>query len=208
MSRTGRRRGASTTRADLLEIARRRFAEAGYEATSMRGIAAEAGVDPSVVVHFFGSKDGLFRAAVGWPFDPAHLTAEIMVKGGDDLGAGVARTFLGYWDDPVTGPALLALLRSATSHETSAGLLREFLGRRLFQHVTSLLDGPDVDLRIDLAAGQLVGVAVLRYGLRVEPIASRSIDELVEWLAPTLNGYLRPAVRSDLAGHGSRARLD
>jgi AcrR family transcriptional regulator len=192
MVRTGRRPGVSTSRARILEIARRRFAEAGYDATSMRAIAAEAGVDPSVVVHFFGSKDGLFRAAVGWPFDPAGLPAEVEASGGGDIGLGLARTFLGHWDHPDRGPALLAMLRSAMSHPTSALLLREFLGRQLFANVPSGLRGPDAGLRVNLAASQLIGVAVLRYGLRVEPIASQHIDELVAWLAPTINRYLNP----------------
>ena len=190
MTRTGRRPGISTTRATILEIARRTFADAGYAGASMRAIAAEAGVDPSVVVHFFGSKDGLFQAAVGWPFDPTGLTQEVESKAEGDIGAGLARTFLRYWDDPKTGPSLLAMLRSAMAHPTSAALLREFLARNMFATVTELVQGDDVALRVDLAAGQLVGVAVLRYGLRVEPIASQSVEELVEWLAPVLNGYL------------------
>jgi AcrR family transcriptional regulator len=190
VTRTGRRPGTSTTRAAILEIARRRFSDSGYDVTSMRAIAAEAGVDPSVVVHFFGSKDGLFRAAVGWPFDPAGLASEVEERGRGNLGEGLARTFLGYWDDPRTGPPLLALLRSATSHETSATLLREFLGRALFSQVASVLGRPPEPLQVELAAGQLVGVAVLRYGLRMEPIASATTDELVARLAPVLDQHL------------------
>jgi AcrR family transcriptional regulator len=156
----------------------------------MRAIAAAAGVDPSVVVHFFGSKDGLFRAAVGWPFDPTGIAHEVQTRGKGDLGTGLARTFLSYWDDPGTRPSLLALLRSAMSHETSAVLLREFLGRQLFSQVATVVGRPPDPIRVDLAAGQLIGVAVLRYGLRIEPIASQTIDELVTWLAPVLNHYL------------------
>jgi Tetracyclin repressor-like, C-terminal domain len=84
------------------------------------------------------------------------------------------------------------MLRSAMSHPTSALLLREFLGRQLFANVPGDLRGPDAMLRVNLAASQLIGVAVLRYGLRVEPIASQRIDELVAWLAPTINRYLNP----------------
>ena len=190
MARTGRRPGKSTTRAAILEVARRRFSESGYDATSMRAIAAEAGVDPSVVVHFFGSKDGLFRAAVGWPFDPSGIASEVELRGKGDLGAGLARTFLGYWDDPRTGPRLLAMLRSATSRETSATLLREFLGREIFSQVAPVLGRPPEPLQVELAAGQLVGVAVLRYVLRIEPIASTPIDELVARVGPVLDHHL------------------
>ena len=97
MPRTGRRRGPTTTRAVILEVAARRFAEAGYDATSLRAIASEAGVDPAVVVHFFGSKQGLFQAAVGWPFDPSDVLADVTGQGAEPLAAGLARTFLGFW---------------------------------------------------------------------------------------------------------------
>jgi AcrR family transcriptional regulator len=199
MGRTGRRPGPSTTRGAILEAARRRFAEAGYDGASIRAIAADAGVDPAVVLHFFGSKDGLFRAAVGWPFDPAAVAAQITAPGPDGIGARVARVFLGFWEDPTTRASLLALLRSAMTHEASAALLREFAVRHLFVQLTGLVGGPQGELRVNLAAAHLIGVAVLRYALRVEPIASASVDELVAWLTPPLTHYLGPE-SSDGAG--------
>src|ERR671937_1385992 len=99
MGRTGRRRGPSTTRGAILEAARRRFADAGYDGASIRAIAADAAVDPAVVMHFFGSKDGLFRAAVGWPFDPAPLADALGAPGPGSLGARLTRTFLTTWQD-------------------------------------------------------------------------------------------------------------
>jgi AcrR family transcriptional regulator len=192
MVKTGRRPGANTTRTAILEVARRRFAEAGYDATSMRAIAAEAGVDPSVVVHFFGSKDGLFRAAVGWPFDPAAVSARILEGGPANLGASITRGFFDYWDDPTIGASLLALLRSAMSHETSAALLRAFFARELLGQVAGSVKGSAAPLRVNLAVAHLLGVAVLRYGLRVEPVASLSKDALVDWLTPAISRYLVP----------------
>lgn len=158
----------------------------------MRGIAVEADVDPAVVVHFFGSKDGLFRAAVAWPFDPAAAAADITGPDTEGLSARVARTFFGFWEDPATQPALLALLRSAMSHETAATLLREFVVLQLFTHVTGLLDGPQAQLRVQLAAAHLIGLAVLRYALCFEPIASANSDEIVAWVTPALRSYLEP----------------
>jgi AcrR family transcriptional regulator len=158
----------------------------------MRAIAAEAGVDPAVIAHFFASKDGLFRAAVGWPLDPDRVGAELTGPGPEGIAARIARTFLGAWEDPVTGPALLAMLRSAMSHETSAALLSEFAVRQLFGQVTAVVGGPEAELRVNLAAAHLIGVAVLRHGLCVEPIASASVDDLVAWLAPELAHYLEP----------------
>ena len=93
MARTGRRPGPSTTRAAILDAARRRFASAGYDATSLRAIAADAGVDPAVLLHFFGSKQALFRAVVGWPFDPARLPPELARLDAERAGAQLARTF-------------------------------------------------------------------------------------------------------------------
>lgn len=186
MARTGRRRGLSTSRAAILEAARARFAQAGYDATSLRAIAGDAGVDTGVVLHFFGSKDGLFRAVVGWPFDPTGVEAQIL----DDLGKGLARIFFSYCEDPSTGPALAALLRSAMSHAQSATLLREFVGRRLFAAIATQMSSPNASLRVELASAQLIGIAVLRYILRVEPIASATVDELVDWVEPVLERYL------------------
>jgi AcrR family transcriptional regulator len=197
MPRTGRRPGPSTTRAALLEVARRRFAEGGYDGTSLRAIAADAGVDPAVAVHFFGSKDALFRAAVGWPFDPAAVAARLAQVDADELGPTMARLFLELWDDPATGAALSAVLRSAMTHEASAALLRAFVGQQLFGRLGHVVGGPDAAMRIELAAGQMIGVAVLRYVLRVDPIASAPTEELVGWLGAALSRYLGPPV-----GHG------
>jgi len=191
MPRTGRRPGPSTTRATLLEAARRRFAEGGYDGTSLRAIAADAGVDPAVAVHFFGSKEALFRAAVGWPFDPAVVAERLAGVGADELGPAMTRLFLDFWDDPATGASLSAMLRSAMTHEASAALLRAFVGQQLFGRLGHLVGGPGAALRIEMAAGQMIGVAVLRYILRVEPIASASTEELVDWLGPALSRYLR-----------------
>ena len=190
MARTGRRPGPGTSRGAILDAARRCFAHAGYDGASIRAIAAQAGVDPAVVLHFFGSKHGLFTAAVGWPFDPAVIASELAAVGTERVAARLARVFLGFWEDPLTRGPLLALLRSAMTHEPSARLLREFVVRELFASIASLVTGPDAQLRLELAAGHLVGVAVLRYALSVEPVASASVEELVRLLTPSLAPYL------------------
>jgi AcrR family transcriptional regulator len=203
MARTGRRRGPNTTRAAILDAARRWFADAGYHAASIRSIAADAGVDPAVVVHFFGSKDHLFRAALGWPFDPAGVASQIAGPGPAGIGARMARIFLAFWEDPTSRASLTAVLRSAMTHDASAALLREFVVHQLWANLGSFVDGPQAVLRVQLAASQLIGVAVLRYILRVEPIASASTDELVVWLTPALTNYLEPNTfdTRESAGH-------
>jgi AcrR family transcriptional regulator len=192
MARTGRRPGANTTRSAILQAARRRFAETGYNATSLRSVAADVRVDPAVVLHFFDSKDGLFQAAVGWPFDPETAAADIFGPGPETIGARIARVFINFWEDPATGAALLTLLRSAMTHEASAAQLREFVIHQMFAQVVRVVGGPDAELRVNLAAAHLIGVAVLRYALHIEPIASATPDELVDTLTPALSHYLEP----------------
>lgn len=188
----GRRPGPSRTRDALIEAARRRFAETGYAGTSLRAIAGEAGVDPALVTHFFGSKENLFREVLGWPFDPAVAAERIAGASAEPgrLGERLARFFLETWDAPTTGPSLLAVLRGALSHHESARLLREFLWQQMFSQLARRLENPPDPFQVQLAASHLIGIAVLRYGLELEPIASASIDSLVEQVAPTLDGYL------------------
>jgi AcrR family transcriptional regulator len=190
--RRGRRAGSPDTRNAVLEAARRKFAEGGYTRTTIRAIAADAGVDPALVVHFFGSKEALFRAVIEWPFDPEVLLERLAAPGPDSLGRRLAQGFLEFWASEETGPRLQAVFRSAVTHEEGAALIRQFLTEVLYDRVARIIGvGSDrARLRIDLALGQLLGVAVLRHILRIEPIASAPIDELVDQLAPTLDAYL------------------
>src|SRR5262249_24663403 len=137
-------------------------------------------------------KEALFRAALGWPFDPAAVAARLAEVDADELGPTMARLFLELWDDPATGASLSAVLRSAMTHEASAALLRAVGGQQLFGRLGHLAGGPDAALRIELAAGQMIGVALLRHVLRVEPIASAPTEELLGWLGPALARYLGP----------------
>jgi len=191
VARTGRRPGPTSTRSTILEAARRRFAAAGYSATSLRGIAADACVDAGVVLHFFGSKEGLFRAAVGWPFDPARAEQTLLSSSAEPLGTRLAQTFFEYWEDPTTGPALAALLRSAMTNVEAAALLREFVAHELFGRVAAQFAPDQTQLRVQLAAAQLVGIAVLRNLLQLEPISSAPIENLVAWVGPNLERYRR-----------------
>src|SRR5690242_14376813 len=102
MARTGRRPGATVTREAILDAARRRFAEAGYDQTSIRAVAADAGVNPALVMQFFGSKEALFQAAVRWPFDPIEVAPHLVGQGRAGLAERLARTFLTLWEAPDT----------------------------------------------------------------------------------------------------------
>jgi AcrR family transcriptional regulator len=186
----GRRPGNPATRQVVLDTARRMFANAGYDKTSVRDIAAGAGVDPALIRHYFGSKAELFRATMGWPFAPAQIAAQI--AGGDrgEMGARLARVFFEVWEQPDTRAPLLAILRGAATHEESATLVRQFIQGQVYRQMADELRGPDAELRIDLAMSQLLGIAYLRHILRVEPIASTPVDELIARVAPAVTAHL------------------
>ncbi|MBF6132076.1 TetR family transcriptional regulator [Nocardia otitidiscaviarum] len=193
----GRRPGKTDTREVLLATARRRFAATGYERTSVREIAAEAGVDPGLIRHYFGSKAELFRATMGWPFQPADIAARIVDGDPERLGERLTRVFFEIWDNPDTRAPLLAILRGAATHDESATLVRQFIQGRVYSEIASALPFPEAELRIDLAMAHLVGVAYLRYILRVEPVASEPREGLVARIAPAVSLHLGDGPSTD-----------
>lgn len=188
--RTGRRPGDARTRDQILAAARESFGANGYDATTMRGVATAAGVDAALVHYFFGTKDGLFAAVMKVPVSPSQVAEEVLAGGVDGLGDRLARRFLEVWDDPETGPPLVGLIRGAASHQPSADQLREFVGREILGRIAATLGRPDAALRANLCGAQLMGTALLRYVLRVEPIASAEREAIAAWLGPTLQRYL------------------
>ena len=189
--RTGRRPGDSGAREAILREARQSFGSAGFSGTTIRGVARAAGVDPALVHHYFGTKDELFAACLELPFDPSVLIAGLLAGGLDGLGERIVRTFLGVWDaTPGQGP-LLALIRSAVSDERAAQSLRDFVSRVLLGPLARAAGPESVELRASLAATQIVGLAMARYVVRLEPLASASADELAPILGPTLDRYLQ-----------------
>ncbi len=164
------------------------FGDRGYDKASIRAIAREAGVDPALVHHFFGTKEELFAAAMQFPVDPAVLLGGIFAGPRSSIGERLARTFLGIWADERLRPQFLGIVRSATTSEQGAALLREFVSERILARVGDGLGTPTLNLTA--AAAQMVGVVMLRYVLEIEPIASAGEEELVALLGPTLQRYL------------------
>ncbi|MGC4805832.1 TetR family transcriptional regulator [Micromonospora sp. DT233] len=191
--RTGRRPGNPDTREAILDAARSGFAERGFDATSIRSIAAAAGVDPALVHHYFVSKDQLFLAAMGAPLDPGELLPAMLGEDPDAVGERLVRTFLGIWDSPTTGIAAVALVRSAVSNEWTARMLRDFLVTQVLRRVMDHLDVDPAEraLRGSLVAAQLVGLAMMRHVIRLEPAASAPAETLVAAIGPTIQRYLR-----------------
>jgi AcrR family transcriptional regulator len=188
--RTGRRPGDSGTRAEILNAARRLFAEHGYAGATIRAIAQEAGVDGALVHHFFASKEGVFAAAIEETFAPAEILPPVLAAGSEGMGERLVRTFLAKWEEPKTDQQLLAVLRSAVSNDVAAQLLRNFLNQQLLGRITDALDDADSELRSTLIGAQLVGVAFLRYVLRYGPIARMDTEVLVQLLSSTIQHYL------------------
>lgn len=191
----GRRPGSSNTRDVILNVARRRFAQAGYDHATIRAIAAEAGVDPGLVIHFFASKQHLFREAVGWPVEPSDVIERVLKAGAEDRPEHLARLFVELWENASVRDALLAVLRSALSNDDAARLVQATFQGGLVRKVARTLGGREAELRVELAAAQLLGMAILRYVVRVEPLASAPPTTVIRRLAPALDQHLSATQR-------------
>jgi AcrR family transcriptional regulator len=189
--RRGRRQGEPVSRDVVLAAAKRRFATEGYEKTTLRAIAGDAHVDPSMVLYLFGSKEELFRESLRLIINPDVLMAAL--TGGDDpdIGTRMARTYLSIWETPDTATSMRAMLQSATSNSDAHDAFRGFMQNYVLTAVSGVLGGGEqARLRAMLAASNLVGTALLRYIIEVPPLATLSADEVVHLIAPTLTRYL------------------
>lgn len=189
MPRTGRRPGSGGTREKILAAARAHFSEVGYDGATVRGIAGVAGVDPALLSHYFGSKEDLFLAAVEFPVDPAVFVPRLLEPGLDGLGDRLVRFFVRTWDSPAGSP-MLALIRSVVGSERAAANLRDFVSREVLARLAAAIRLDHPELRATLAASQLIGLAMLRYVVKVEPLASAGEDEIAAWLGPAVQRYL------------------
>jgi AcrR family transcriptional regulator len=191
LARTGRRPGNQDTREEILAAARHAFAERGFDNTSIRTIAAGAGVDPALVHHYFGTKDQLFLDAMQVPFDPAKVVPHILAAGIDEVGERVVRTLLSIWDSAAGGPAA-ALVRSAVSNETIARMLRDFVVTRILRRIGRDLGYEPAEgaMRANLVATQIGGLIMVRYILKFEPLASAPPEAVVALIGPTVQRYL------------------
>jgi AcrR family transcriptional regulator len=195
--RTGRRPGDHAAREDILRAARRAFGERGFAGATIRAIAADAGVDPALVLHYHRTKADLFAAAVRLPLSPSESFAALEPVGLDDLGESVLRLVLAIWEDPDALDAWLGLIRSATTDHAAATMLRDLVTNVVVERTGDLLrlDDAAVAYRVSLVGSQIVGLGLARHVLRLEPLASASTSDLVSAVAPTLQRYLTGALR-------------
>ena len=191
MNRTGRRRGKQETRDLILAAARRGFATRGYDATSVRAIATDAQVDPALVIHYFGTKEALFVEATGLPPAVPGLIASLAGLPFEDFGRVLAGTYIRFVDSDDSRNAILALVRSAVSHDEAATMLRDLLTAQLLPVITRHTGHPDAQLRASLIAAQLIGIAMLRHVLRLDALAKATPDDIAALVGPVIQQYLK-----------------
>ncbi|MFP3881362.1 MAG: TetR family transcriptional regulator [Actinomycetota bacterium] len=188
--RTGRRTGSPDTRSEIIDAAKRVFGKMGYDRATVRGIATEAGVDPSLIYHYFGAKDELFAASIDIPIPAAEALRSVFAADREDLGRRLAETFFFVWEQETARASLLGILRSAIGGEDQAAeAFRQFLTASVLDQISPLIGGENPRLRALLMASQLVGVAMTRYVMRLEPIASAPIEDIIELVAPRIQSY-------------------
>lgn len=192
--RTGRRRGQSQTREAIADAARAQFAELGFDRATIRGIAAAAGVDPALVVHFFGRKDALFRAVMTLPPEVGDAMAALADGDRETIGRRLAELVAGLMANPRSRAVLLGRIRGASSHDEAADLVREGVTRDL-QRLVSAITDDEPEKRAALVGSQIVGLAFARHVVGIEPLASLSAAELVDAIAPTFQHYLVEPLR-------------
>jgi AcrR family transcriptional regulator len=188
--RRGPRPGGADTRVALLDAAREVFAEHGYEGATMRAIAARADVNAAMVIHWFGSKEGLFaEAVIDVPFDLRGLVGRLLDGDVGGLGARIVRTFLTNCD-AAGGGVFAALLRSGAGHPQANHHLHEFMITNILAPVLRAVGVDQPDFRAVLVATQLVGIAVIRYVARFDQFATTDIDRIVTAVASTVQRYI------------------
>ncbi len=202
-ARSGRRPGASGTRERIRAAARSSFGELGFEGTTIRGVAAAAGVDPALVHHYYGSKQRLFVAAMELPADLGAVVPDLLAGAPDELGERLVRFALDLWDTPSMRPLMLGLVRSATTDPVAAEMLRALLAQGPFAAIARAVDRPDADLRVALVASQLVGLAMARHIVGVEPLGTADPDLLARAIGPTIQHYLVGDLAGDPRGGGA-----
>lgn len=186
----GRRRSGTDSRAEIVAAASREFIDHGYDAASVRGIARRAGVDAALVHHYFADKAELFTEAVQAPIRPDRIVAQILQGPRDQVGDSLVRMLMSALEEPKARDRAIGLVRTALGHDFAATMLRQFLFREVFHRIAQGLGVPDGELRATLAATQVVGLMVVRYGVRAEPLASASIDEVAKRVGPVIQWHL------------------
>jgi AcrR family transcriptional regulator len=188
--RRGRRPGASGTRDAIAEAARRCFGEVGYDRAGIRDVAELAGVDPALVMHYYGSKQKLFVSVMALPFEPEDVLPALVRDVAADAGERFARFIVGVHERPEQRMVMVGMVRAAAAEPEIADLVRELVSARIVDAIAAGLDVPDAGARASLVASQVIGLIMARYVIRIDPLARLAPDTLVAALAPVFQHYL------------------
>jgi len=195
MSAAGRRPGNADTRGEIVEAAKRVFAAKGYDGTSLRAVAREAGVDPALVHHYFDGKASLFVAAMALPFDPRNVKEAAQLV--ERAGGHVVEGFLTMWDVAEgSGSSFASCVAAMAASPNVADAMREFVADRVWS-VTPRNPGESEALakrRLALISSQLMGLAFTRYIMRVPPLSTASPTQIARWVGPTLDRYMNEPI--------------
>lgn len=181
---------ADEVRRSVLDAARAAYAARGFVGTTIKGVAATAGVAPDVVRRYYHNREELFAAAMRLPYEPSAAIAALVAPGMDGIGERLVRVTLATFSRPETIEQLAALVRAGSGAAGATSTLREFLEVAVVDRVAGAIGVPDARMRVGLATSYLVGVAISRYVLRLEPIASATDDEIVRLVAPAVQAAL------------------
>jgi AcrR family transcriptional regulator len=176
------------TEATILEAARELFAADGFERTTIRGVAARAGIDPALVMQHFGSKEGLFTAATQW----SNQHQSILTATPDSLPAAALTDLLSHFEEDEDRESAAALMRNCLTHPAALALMRDQVMCDRKAAVAAALEGPDVELRAALFAACMIGLGMSRYLIKLEPVASASHEDLHRLMEPVLRALMDP----------------
>jgi AcrR family transcriptional regulator len=188
--RPGRPAGTSDTRERILANARELFAQNGIDKTSIRAVAAAAGVDPALVHHYYGTKQQLFAAAIHIPIDPMEILTPLRETPVEQIGYELPKLLLPLWDSEL-GKGFIATIRSLLAG-AEVSLIRSFLQEVITVEVGTRVDNPPGSgpIRVQFVASQLVGVVIARYILELDPFKSLPVEQIAETIGPNLQRYL------------------
>lgn len=192
----GRRARGEDTRVAIVEAARAEFLERGYAAGSMRAVARRAGVDPALVRYWFDDKPSLFAASLmDARINPARMAERVAGGPIETIGCRLVETVLGVWEFPDGQEKMQLLLQSVAGGHDLPGSIREYLMAEVFSRVRPVVPGPDADLRVNLAMSHVVGLLLARYVVRLEPLASTPVADVIAQAGPVIQRYFTPDPR-------------
>lgn len=174
------------TRGAILEAARRTFADHGYERATVRDIAARAGVDPALIMRYFGSKEDLFAEASEFDLQLPDLAAEKPAR----RGALLIAHFLDLWEGALSTGTMAVLMRAAATNDHAAAKMRKIFAGQVVPALAKIVEPSELAPRAGLVSSQLLGLALCRYVLKLPPVAMLSRDQIVRSVGPTLQNYL------------------